>query len=803
MKQFYLFVILLVCSLTISAQKQFRIKGYNQDKVNPELFDVNKFGNWTAYWITVPDEPTSTYGVYHFRKTIDLSNVPDEFIVHVSADNRYKLYVNGKFVSLGSARSHIYNWNFETIDLSPYLKTGKNTLAAIVWNFDEVRAVPQMSLNKTGFMMQGNTSKEEAVNTNESWACTKNEAYSPLGNKITEYYCTGPGDSIQASRYLWGWEQPDYNDSAWKKAKEIVQARIKGATWNDSWALVPSPIPAMEMKNERLASVRISEGIKTPSGFPAKKSSVTIPAHSSVRILLDNNQLTTGYPTLEFSKGKDAIITIGYAEALYTDAKKSMKGNRNEVEGKEFLGYEDKIIADGGDNRDFTPLWWRTWRYINLTVTTKDEPLVLDDIYATTSYYPLEKETAFSAPKYDNLSKILEVGWRTARLCANETYMDCPYYEQLQYWGDTRIQALITLYNTRDPYLVKNALEQGQQSMLFEGITQSRFPTATSQFIPSFSLWWICMGHDYWMYRGDEAYLKTLLSSHRSILDWYERQLNSDYSLGYIPLWFFVDWAKELNTGEPIRDKDGRSAYQDLIYLLGLNAAMDMEYAFGSSHIADHYRDIAAKIRENIQLRYWDEARGLYADTYDHRSYSQHVNSMAVLAGIVEGEEAKKVMTKTLSDKSLIQTTIYFSYYLHQAMSKAKMGNELLDNLTIWEDQLKLGLTTWAETPEPSRSDCHAWGSSPNIEFYRILLGIDSDSPGFEKILISPSLGKLKEVSGSMPHPKGTISVAYRIDRTGKLTTDITLPYETSGIFVWKNKEYDLKEGKQTLTIDL
>ena len=70
---------------------------------------------------------------------------------------------------------------------------------------------------------------------------------------------------------------------------------------------------------------------------------------------------------------------------------------------------------------------------------------------------------------------MLEIGWRTARLCANETYMDCPYYEQLQYFGDTRIQAMVTLFNTRDGHMVKNALEQGRQSMTADGLTMSRY----------------------------------------------------------------------------------------------------------------------------------------------------------------------------------------------------------------------------------------------------------------------------------------------------------------------------------------
>jgi hypothetical protein len=129
------------------------------------------------------------------------------------------------------------------------------------------------------------------------------------------------------------------------------------------------------------------------------------------------------------------------------------------------------------------------------------------------------------------------------------------------------------------------------------------------------------------------------------------------------------------------------------------------------------------------------------------------------------------------------------------------MGDQLLDNLQIWRDQMALGLTTWAEMPEPSRSDCHAWGASPNIEFYRILLGIDSAAPGFRKIRIAPSLGNLKEVSGSMPHPAGKVAVSYKIGKKGELQVRIELPAGTSGTFVWKGTERELNEGISTFSI--
>ena len=92
----------------------------------------------------------------------------------MTADNRYKLYLNGRFVSLGPARGDIYNWNFETVDLAPYLIKGKNVLAAVIWNYAEQKPVAQISFNQTGFLLQGNTEVETVVNTDASWLCMKN-----------------------------------------------------------------------------------------------------------------------------------------------------------------------------------------------------------------------------------------------------------------------------------------------------------------------------------------------------------------------------------------------------------------------------------------------------------------------------------------------------------------------------------------------------------------------------------------------------------------------------------------------------
>ncbi|HWZ03444.1 MAG TPA: alpha-L-rhamnosidase C-terminal domain-containing protein, partial [Mucilaginibacter sp.] len=182
--------------------------------------------------------------------------------------------------------------------------------------------------------------------------------------------------------------------------------------------------------------------------------------------------------------------------------------------------------------------------------------------------------------------------------------------------------------------------------------------------------------------------------------------------------------------------------------------------------------------------------------------FSQHANALAILTGLTTGAETASLGHKLLSDTSMVQASIYFKYYLHQALIKAGMGNDYVSWLGIWRDNIKMGMTTWAEVSDlqNTRSDCHAWGASPNIEFFRTVLGVDSYAPGFTKIKIEPHLGTLTKVSGDIPHPDGKVSVSYKLENS-KWQININLPEKTSGILVWKTKVYLLKGGANTFLI--
>ena len=766
---------------------------------------------WDAYWINVPGQPIHDYGVYQFRKTFVLTTKPSSFVVHVSADNRYKLFVNGKFVSLGPARGDIFHWNYETVDLRNYLQTGKNVVTAVVWNYGEQRPEAQISY-QTAFIMHGETENEKMINTNSSWKCRRDSSYSaktPL--PIYSYYVAGPGETINYNLAVDGWNDANFDDGAWPSAQQITIGLPKGVFgYGLGWMLIPRTIPQMELTAQRLQSVRKSTGIQMADGFPSKKTAVTIPANSHATILLDQGYLTNAYPVVEFSKGKNSSITLGYAEALYIPEANEknwrrfhQKGNRDDIEGKIFIGVKDSLISNGGETQQFTSLWWRTFRYLQLQIETQSEPLVINDLYGIFTGYPFKMNAAFDAGD-SQLNQILQTGWRTARSCAMETYMDCPYYEQLQYVGDTRIQCLVSLYNSGDDRLMRNAITAIDDSRMAEGATLSRYPTANAQEIPPFSLWWIGMLHDYWMYRDDAEFVKSKLPGVRQVLWFFSKYQQRDGSLRNLPYWNFTDWCntKGWKDGMAPIGKNGSSATVDFQLLWAYQLAAELESNLGMQEYARRYETAASLLKQTIRKNYWDQKKQLFADTGDKDVFSQHTNSLAILTGLTDGDMSAALAKRMLSDTNLTQATIYFKYYVHQALAKAGLGNDYLNWLGVWKQNLAMGMTTWAEISDinNTRSDCHAWGASPNIELYRLVLGIDSDGPGFKKVKVKPHLGKLTQASGKVPHPKGDISVDYE-QKAGQWHAMISLPFNTTGYLLWKDKRYELKEGKNALVI--
>lgn len=227
----------------------------------------------------------------------------------------------------------------------------------------------------------------------------KNKLYEPCstdnGARLQSYMVIGPGDRVRGRDYPWGWKEPEYEDSDWQQATQLIKPAVAGYGTDNLWTLTPRTIPFMEETLQRIPLIRRTAGIPMPEeNFLDGKHPLTIPANTTATILLDQTYNTTAYPELEVSGGKGATIKLTYAEALFDDSK---KGNRDVIAGKEIKGNYDIFIPGGGEDRLFRPLWFRTYRYMQVAVTTASDPLIIHDLYGMYTGYPFEEKASFSS----------------------------------------------------------------------------------------------------------------------------------------------------------------------------------------------------------------------------------------------------------------------------------------------------------------------------------------------------------------------------------------------------------------------
>jgi alpha-L-rhamnosidase len=789
--------VLVLFFASLSLLGQTPIRPYSNQQPDPVHRD------WKASWITHPTAPLRAPIVLHFRRTVDLASAPANYPVRVSADNRFILFVNGSRVGDGPARGDLSHWRYELFDLAPFLHAGHNLIAATVWNFGVYAPVAQMS-DRTAFLLESEATGPESISTPDGWQVEVEPGHTALDRStvsIKEYFASGPGEEIDAAHYDWDWKSPSNHNPSWIPAASPMRdsifpgtgkAHSADTTGDNFWGLIPDNLPHMAY-SPTSAGDTVRTGLGDLKAFPAAPA--TIPAGSHVHVLLDRKTLTTAYPELTVSGGTGAQIVLTYSEALYD--KEAHKGDRDDVDDRTALGLSDRFLPDGGTHRKFEPLWWRTWRYLDLDITTAAYPLTLDSLKANFTAYPFEERASFQSADPD-LARIWEISWRTARDDAHETYMDTPYYEQLQYVGDTRIQALISYAVANDDRLALQALNAFNDSRSPDGLTRSRYPSSLPQTIPTFSLLYIGMLHDYWMYRPNPEPVTAFLPGTRDVLGWFATHEQPDGLLGTLPWWSFIDW---VSTGEtPTYDSHGESCITTLEYLGALDEAADLENALGDPLFATRDHTRAAHVRSGIYNKCWNAARGLVADNSDQRVFSQQANILAVLYDVIPKDRQKAVLQQMMSIEpgttpdGVLSASYYFRFYLARALDHAELADDYLRSLDPWRKLLPLHFSTWPEIPGNTRSDSHAWSAHPVYDLLTLVAGVEPASPGFATVRIAPHLGDLKKITARFPHPDGTILIDYRSNGAG-LDADITLPGKLSGTFVLHGKTYPLKPG--------
>ncbi|MBS1724896.1 MAG: family 78 glycoside hydrolase catalytic domain [Armatimonadetes bacterium] len=689
---------------------------------------------WKARWISYGSQPSEDLGVFWFRRTFK-KPASGRLVVRVSADQRYQLRCNGQFVGDGPQRGDLQHWYYETCDLSDHLVEGENQLDAVVWSFGRHAPMAQHSY-RLAFVLEG-----EGVSTPDGWEVAKltGHDFAMMHNEVGGFYIDiGPGEIMTAPA-------PPVE---WRKPNEVSHVLERGEWAGDSpWFLIPRSLPAMK----REAFEGRPQVVDRQSNARSEFHSLMV--HPGEKVLLDFGELLAAYPQINLEGQTGTTVRVTYGEGLFDEH--GQKLDRNDVRGKRIRGYQDKIVLGNFSNPDArgvaaSTLWWRTWRYMQLE---SDQPVSVRSVEAVKTGYPYKVESSFTGDD-PWIEKIWEVGVRTAELCAGETYFDCPYYEQLQYVGDTRIQALIHMYLSRDRRLQRNAVEQFSRSVTCDGLTQSRYPSRVMQLIPTFSLWWILMVDDQAHYdqpvtaHREEA-ARVLAAARRWIEDGPEH-------------WPFSDWVGGWPMGIA---PGGRSS--TLVRLLWLLAARSLGQDWPGLKFGQE--DGLVRLKGDQE---WKP--------------SEHAEALARLLDGARGRPAAEWPTDAIKKHNAAACTYYFQYYKHLAMQP----DDYLQQLEPWKEMIRNGLTTFAEAPEPTRSDCHAWSAHPLLGFFQMVAGVTSAAHGWQRARIAPKPGKLRNFDAKLAHPDGDLTIRWD---GASFTVESPVPYE----FHWKGKAENHEPGKQ------
>ena len=723
-------------------------------------------------WITHP-EAQSTPVVLEFARELTLNQPPAAWPVRITADNRFILIVNGRSVARGPSTGTLANWRVATVDIAPWLRHGVNRIEAVVWNFGDHAPLAQQS-RATGLRVEGG-----GISTSEP------------GWRVR----------IDASRTATsGKEQIDWNYYV-ASAPETIDARIPPAQWRDAVAaptaarhLIIDPLPAQRLRPVATGKVvRVSgSGGMT---FPLKP--VVIPAHTDAKLLLRREAMVSAYPALTTAGGRDARIELQYGEALYD--KQGEKADRDLVGERELRGFRDTFFSDGRRHR-FEPLWWRTFRYLEIAVTTQDEPLTLRGLELQETGYPFDEVARFKSSDAE-LDRIWAIGWRTLRVDAHETFMDSSYWEQLQYTGDTRLEMLITYAVAGDPRLARQAIDAFAESDEDNGLMQGAYPSRGNNVIATFAFAWIGMLSDWSLEQPDTTLLVRHLPRVRRVLGYFAPLRNARGLIGKNPHWNFIDWSGQRwddRDNFPSWGSDNGSCLMTAMWVGALRQAEALERAHGEPALADDDAAKADAARLAIREHCWDGERGLFADDAERKVFSQHMNVFAVLYDIATPEEAPAILERITvpgrgidAPPGMYAPTYYFAWYLVRAFEHAGLGDRYFDLLKSWRDLLPLHFTTWPESRGKTRSDTHAWSAHPTADLLGIVAGIRPAAPGYSRLRIEPHLGTLTSLDATAATPHGPVRVQFRLDDQ-MLTAIIDRPANLLGDLVWRGKRYPL-----------
>lgn len=690
---------------------------------------------WPARWLEPPASCTPPW-VGEFRLVFNLPHAA-RLRFAATADERYELWLDGALGDRGPDRGDAVRWYYTGYEAD--LAAGRHELRFRVWALGGMAPSAQISL-RPGLLVAGYEDEAHRMLSTgvAAWEWRRLPCW-----RFTRAGTTGPGEHL------------DFR--SWPEAHSGWEAPVMGRNGNNgfelypgrhSHLLAPTLLPAQRVTQVRGMRVRSCGRGAAGDPWPVQaaddceigrwqalvegRAALTLPAGSLGRVLLDLGTYVCGRLKLGWRRGTGAELVSLWSEAAQFGPRQAdaaahgSKADRAAWAGGWFGGPEDSWTGDG-QPREGQTLWWRAGRFLVLAWRVEEEPLELELLGVEACGADLDPpEIRTGDADWDRLAAVCV---RTLEVCAHETTMDCPHYEQLAYAGDSRIQLLCwQALCPADAGLALHTLRHFHASTLNPGMwTASSAPSRGCQAIPPFALWWIAIGADYVRHTGDIGSLRPMLPAMRAMVERWLGDVDGPTGLCRSPEgWNFADSA--FPGGVPAGGMPGGvSGVLNWIVLHGIEALAALEAAAGEPLLEQRLRAHATRLAAAVVEATWDAARGMLRDAPGVDAYSEHTQALAL------GVECLPARTRAALREWLHSSgpdapdvrrcQAFMAYYLFQACRRAEAWPLLGRRLAPWWECLDLNFSTTPETFGSTRSDAHAWGAHPVLLALEMMQG--------------------------------------------------------------------------------
>jgi len=569
----------------------------------------------------------------------------------------------------------------------------------------------------------------------------------------------------------------EIEDRVWKTgeltAADLLAAYTRGVTSD-----MVAPVNVFGICTSERVDSKQSAVIENRSALKSDNADWTLihPANdgASVRILLDFGDELVGYHEFEIDAPAGAIIDNHNFEFIQQD------GRRNLAEG---MNNTFRYTCREGLQR-FRTFVRRGFRYSYLSFRNHNRPIRVRFVRAIFSTYPQARLGSFECSD-PMLTRIWEVGAHTVRCCSEDTYTDCPSYEQTYWVGDARNEALVDLVANGDPRLSRHSWLVAAGSLDRSDIVESEVPSAWQNVLPAWTFLWMRWAQEHFDFTGDTEFAERALDLLDRNAQGIEKHLN-EAGLFAMWSWSLFDWAP-MDT-----PNDGVVGHVSCLCVLGLRQSARLATQLGQKSRAKKWNTLADRIAKAVNLHLWDEKKNAYIDCI-HRDgtrsnvFSQQTQTAAYISGVAQGDRARRCL-KIIDNPPggfVKAGSPFFMFFALEAFAREGRWHDMIDRIRdYWGIQLAAGATTFWETylpqlPRLTRSHCHGWSAAPTFFLSHHVLGVQPAEPGFKSIRIAPRTGDLKWAHGRMPTPNGPVTCSWK--RIGKMfSLDVRLPKSVS-----------------------